>query len=55
MVIYVGMDESIDLKYFVRKGNQVSLEAANSNYEPILINLDDVSIQGKRLAVWRKI
>ena len=43
------------LKYFVRKGNQVSLEAANPNYEPILINLDDVSIQGKLLAVWRKI
>ena len=42
------------LKYFVRKGNKVSLEAANPAYEPINLNLEDLSVQGKLLAVWRK-
>ena len=42
------------LKYFVRKGNKVSLEAANPAYDPILLNLEDLSVQGKLLAVWRK-
>ena len=41
-------------KYFVRKGNKVSLEAANPAYEPIHLNLEDLSVQGKLLAVWRK-
>ena len=43
------------LKYFIRKGNQVSLEAANSKYEPLIVNIDRLEIQGKLLAVWRKI
>ena len=42
------------LKYFFRKGNQIILEAANSDYEPIKLDKDLVSIQGKLLAVWRK-
>ena len=42
------------LKYFFKKGKQVSLEAANPAYEPILVDQDQVSIQGKLLAVWRK-
>ena len=42
------------LKYFFRKGNQIILEAANSDYEPIKLDRDLVSIQGKLLAVWRK-
>ena len=42
------------LKYFFKKGKQVSLEAANPAYDPILIDQDQVSIQGKLLAVWRK-
>ena len=42
------------LKYFFRKGNQIKLEAANQNYEPILLDANDISIQGKLLAVWRK-
>tara|TARA_B100000401_G_C52687781_1_gene662970 strand:- start:237 stop:854 length:618 start_codon:yes stop_codon:yes gene_type:complete len=42
------------LKYFVRKGNKVSLEAANPAYDPIHLNLEDLSVQGKLLAVWRK-
>ena len=43
------------LKYFVKKGDKVFLEAANQNYEPIELNLDEVVFQGKLLAVWRKI
>jgi len=43
------------LKYFNRKENIVTLEAANQNYEPIKIDAQQVVIQGKLLAVWRKI
>ena len=43
------------LKYFVKKGNKIFLEAANTAYEPIELNIDEVVIQGKLLAVWRKI
>ena len=42
------------LKYFFRKNNQIVLEAANPSYEPIKLNFNEVSIQGKLLAVWRK-
>ena len=42
------------LKYFFRKNNQIILEAANPDYEPIILDPDQVSIQGKLLAVWRK-
>ena len=43
------------LKYFVKKGQKIYLEAANPAYEPIELNLDEVVFQGKLLAVWRKI
>ena len=43
------------LKYFIKKKNKISLEAANPKYDPILLDYDQVSIQGKLLAVWRKI
>jgi len=43
------------LKYFFKRGNKVFLEAANPAYEPIELNLDEVVVQGKLLAVWRKI
>ena len=42
------------LKYFFKKNNQIILEAANPNYEPIVLDQTQVSIQGKLLAVWRK-
>ncbi len=42
------------LKHFFRDGNLVRLEAANSNYEPIEIEAEQVHIQGKLAAVWRK-
>jgi len=43
------------LKYFIKKNNKIFLEAANPNYEPIILDYDQVVIQGKLLAVWRKI
>ena len=43
------------LKYFSKKGQKIFLEAANSAYEPIELNLEEVVIQGKLLAVWRRI
>ena len=43
------------LKYFLKKNNKIILEPANPNYEPIILDCDNVSIQGKLLAVWRKI
>tara|TARA_Y100000991_G_scaffold144938_1_gene109519 strand:- start:269 stop:886 length:618 start_codon:yes stop_codon:yes gene_type:complete len=43
------------LKYFLKKEGKIFLEAANSDYEPIELNVDDVVFQGKLLAVWRKI
>jgi len=42
------------LKYFFKRNNKIYLEAANQNYEPIVINPENVTIQGKLLAVWRK-
>ena len=43
------------LKYFFKRGNKVFLEAANPDYEPIELNVEDVVFQGKLLAVWRKV
>ena len=43
------------LKYFMKKGEKVFLEAANPAYDPIVLNLDEVVLQGKLLAVWRKV
>ena len=43
------------LKYFVKRGEKVFLEAANPAYEPIELNLGEVVFQGKLLAVWRKV
>ncbi len=43
------------LKYFFRKGREVTLEAANPNYEPIKIDSEQIIVQGRLLAVWRKV
>jgi len=42
------------LKYFFKRGGKIFLEAANPNYDPIELNLDEIILQGKLLAVWRK-
>ena len=44
------------LKYFIKRKDNIVLEAANPNYEPIIINNpENLVIQGKLLAVWRSI
>ncbi len=43
------------LKYFFKRGDKIFLEAANPAYDPIELNSDEVSFQGKLLAVWRKV
>ena len=43
------------LKYFFKRGGKIFLEAANPNYEPIQLNLEEAVFQGKLLAVWRKV
>ena len=43
------------LKYFVKRGGKIFLEAANPAYKAIELNLDEVVFQGKLLAVWRKV
>ena len=42
------------LKHFFRDGGLVRLEAANTAYEPIEIDAEQVHVQGKLAAVWRK-
>ena len=42
------------LKHFFREGRLVRLEAANPTYEPIEIDAEQVHVQGKLAAVWRK-
>ncbi len=41
------------LKYFRRNGDKIILDPANVSYQPIILNINEVSIQGKLLAVWR--
>ena len=43
------------LKHFHRQGRQVRLEAANPAYEPILLPAEQVSVQGRLVAVWRQV
>ncbi len=43
------------LKYFVKRGDKIFLEAANPAYEPIELNTEEVIFQGKLLAVWRRV
>ena len=43
------------LKYFVRRNQKIFLEAANPSYEPIEVDPNNLQIQGRLLAVWRKI
>ena len=43
------------LKHFHRQGRQVRLEAANPAYGPIVLPADQVSVQGRLVAVWRQV
>ena len=43
------------LKYFFKRNGKVFLEAANPSYDPIILDHNQLVIQGKLLAVWRKV
>ena len=43
------------LKYFFKRNSKVFLEAANPAYEPLVIDPQHLVLQGKLLAVWRKV
>ena len=56
-VIVSGMVPGLGttLKYFFKRGNKIYLEAANPKYDPIILDYDQLTVQGKLLAVWRKV
>lgn len=43
------------LKYFYKREGKIYLEAANPAYDPIVLEPDQVQIQGKLVAIWREI
>ena len=43
------------LKHWFREGSRVRLEAANTAYEPIVLPAEQVSVQGRLVAVWRQV
>jgi repressor LexA len=43
------------LKHFQRQGSTVILEAANPAYAPIELPAEQVTVQGKLVAVWRQV
>lgn len=43
------------LKHFHLEGSAVRLEAANPRYQPITLPADQVTVQGKLVAVWRQV
>jgi len=42
------------LKHFHRRGDTITLEAANTAYQPLVLPADQVSVQGRLVAVWRQ-
>jgi repressor LexA len=47
--------EETTLKYFFREGTMVRLQPANESYDPITVPADQVEIQGKVIAIVRRL
>lgn len=47
--------EEMTLKYFFLEGDMVRLQPANANYEPIYAPADQVEVQGKVIAIIRRL
>ena len=47
--------EGTTLKHFCRQGNQVTLQPANSSYQPVQAAATDVQVQGVLVGVWRSL
>jgi repressor LexA len=43
------------LKHFHRRGDTITLEPANPSYQPMVLPADQVSVQGRLVAVWRQL
>ena len=43
------------LKHLYQQGEDITLEPANPNYEPITLPADSVTVQGQLVAVWRQV
>jgi len=47
--------EETTLKYFFLEGNQVRLQPANANYDPIIVPAEKVEVHGKVIAIIRQL
>ena len=52
-IVAARVEGATTLKYFHRKGDQITLMPANANYEPMKFSAEAVDVQGKLIAVWR--
>ena len=55
VVAWLKDEETTTLKYFYRENDQVRLQPANPDYDPIFINGDALEIQGKVVMVIRSL
>lgn len=54
-IVAARVNEQTTLKYFHRKGSKVTLQPANSRYNPIEVPATQVDVQGALVGVWRGI
>ena len=54
VVALVGGDEATLKRFYREPGNMIRLQPANASMSPIRVPAEDVSIQGRLLAVLRK-
>jgi repressor LexA len=52
-IVAARVQDQTTLKYFQRKGNKVTLQPANKNYQPIEVSASQVDVQGVLVHVWR--
>jgi len=52
-IVAARVQDQTTLKYFQRKGNKVTLQPANKNYQPIEVPASQVDVQGALIHVWR--
>lgn len=52
-IVAARVEGATTLKYFHREGADVVLKPANAKYEPMRYPADEVSVEGRLVAVWR--
>ncbi len=55
VAVWLKDREETTLKYFHLEGDEVRLQPANPHYDPILVPADQVEVQGKVVAVIRRV